>query len=169
LKIGAFWNKLASPKRIPKIFALILGFFLIIGFLVPMSLNVDQLYPKPAPQEQILKGDSIAPYNRGGVPLVSPGIVIAQYPENLKELGMITGFMTPISYYAQKISPFFGTTIYSSPGGLCDEVLYATRGFDTILESSILMMSFIIASWLAINFTMNRKKEDEELNKKEKG
>ena len=44
---------------------------------------------------------------------------------------------------------------------LIDEVLYYTRGFDTILESSILMMAFIIASWLALNFTMNHKNDEE--------
>ena len=46
-----------------------------------------------------------------------------------------------------------------------DEILYYTRGFDTILESSILMMSFIIASWLSINYTMNRKNDKEEIKK----
>ena len=44
-----------------------------------------------------------------------------------------------------------------------DEILYYTRGFDTILESSILMMSFIIASWLSINYTMNRKNDEKEI------
>ena len=57
------------------------------------------------------------------------------------------------------LSPYFGTSICASPGGVIDEILYYTRGFDTILESSILMMAFIIASWLAINFTMDRKEE----------
>lgn len=44
-----------------------------------------------------------------------------------------------------------------------DEILYYTRGFDTILESSILMMSFIIASWLSVNYTMNRKNDESEI------
>ena len=39
------------------------------------------------------------------------------------------------------------------------------RNFDTILESSILMMSFIIASWLSINYTMNRKNDEKEIKK----
>ncbi len=47
--------------------------------------------------------------------------------------------------------------------GLIDEILYYTRGFDTILESSILMMSFIIASWLSMNYTMNRKNDENEI------
>lgn len=63
------------------------------------------------------------------------------------------------------MSPYFGTTIYSSPGGLIDEILYYTRGFDTILESSILMMAFIVASWLAVNYTMDRKNQKENIQK----
>jgi energy-converting hydrogenase A subunit F len=70
--------------------------------------------------------------------------------------------MSPQALLVASLSPYFGTSIYSSPGGLIDEILYYTRGFDTILESSILMMSFIIASWLALNFTINRKKENDE-------
>jgi energy-converting hydrogenase A subunit F len=67
--------------------------------------------------------------------------------------------MTPIAEMLKGISPYFGTSICASPGGVIDEILYYTRGFDTILESSILMMAFIIASWLAINFTMDRKEK----------
>jgi energy-converting hydrogenase A subunit F len=52
---------------------------------------------------------------------------------------------------------YYGTSIYSSPGGLIDEILYYTRGFDTVLESSILMMAFVIASFIALNFTMRRE------------
>ena len=63
------------------------------------------------------------------------------------------------------ISPYFGTSIYSSPGGLIDEILYYTRGFDTVLESSILMMAFIIASWLSVNYTMNRRNDPENIKK----
>ena len=75
----------------------------------------------------------------------------------LEEIDRITSYMSPVALWVSKISPYFGTSIYSSPGGLIDEILYYTRGFDTILESSILMMSFIIASWLSMNYTMNRK------------
>ena len=78
---------------------------------------------------------------------------------------MITGYMSPLAQWISSISPYFGTSIYSSPGGLIDEILYYTRGFDTILESSILMMSFIIASWLSINYTMNRKNDGDEIKK----
>ena len=163
-RIGRLWNALANPDRIPKLFSVILALFLLVGFLVPLSLDVNQLYPRPAPQEQMDAGLSIAPYDRGGEVLGTPGITKAQYPENAKSLGMITAYMSPHALLVQSLSPYFGTSIYSSPGGLIDEILYYTRGFDTILESTILMMSFIIASFLAVNFTMNRKKHEDNSN-----
>ncbi len=165
MKIGRIWNKLADPKNVPRLFAFCLGIILIVGFIVPMALNPDQLYTRPAPQEQIDEGLPIAPYDRGGVILKEPGIIHAQYPENSKELGMITAYMSPLAEWVSSISPYFGTSIYSSPGGLIDEVLYYTRGFDTILESSILMMAFIIASWLTVNYTMNRRDIEKDLKK----
>lgn len=165
MRIGALWNKLADPKNVPRLFAFCLGVILVIGLIVPMALNPDQLYPRPAPQEQVDAGLAIAPYDRGGEVLVTPGAIIPQYSENAASLGMITGYMSPLAQFVSSISPYFGTSIYSSPGGLIDEILYYTRGFDTILESSILMMSFIIASWLSINYTMNRKNEEKEIKK----
>ena len=165
MKIGRIWNKLADPKNVPRLIAFCLGVILIAGFVVPMALNPDQIYTRPAPQDQIDEGLSIAPYDRGGVVLKSPGIINPQYPENARELGMITGYMSPLAEWISSISPYFGTSIYSSPGGLIDEVLYYTRGFDTILESSILMMAFIIASWLAVNYTMNRNDIEKDLKK----
>jgi energy-converting hydrogenase A subunit F len=107
-------------------------------------------------------GDNVAPYDRGGEILISPGITMAQYPQYSEKIGMINSYMSPIADNLRKTSPYFGTSIYSSPGGLIDEILYYTRGFDTILESTILMMSFVIASWLALNFTMKNKDNDEE-------
>lgn len=158
-RIAKLWNKLANPKNIPRLFALILGLLLIAGFLIPIGLESDQLYTRPAPQSQMDAGLAIAPYDRGGEILESPGITEAQYPENSENLGWINSYMTPIAEVLKGISPYFGTSICASPGGVIDEILYYTRGFDTILESSILMMAFIIASWLAINFTMDRKEE----------
>ena len=163
MRIGVLWNTLAEPKNIPRIFAFSLGIILIIGLIVPMALNPDQLYVRPAPQEQIDDGLAIAPYDRGGEVLKEPGEINSQYPENEVNLGMITGYMSPLAQWVSSISPYFGTSIYSSPGGLIDEILYYTRGFDTILESSILMMSFIIASWLSVNYTMNRKNDKNEI------
>ena len=165
MKIGRIWNKLADPKNVPRLFAFCLGVILIAGFVVPMALNPDQIYTRPAPQEQVDEGLAIAPYDRGGEVLKSPGIINPQYPENARELGMITGYMSPLAQWVSSISPYFGTSIYSSPGGLIDEVLYYTRGFDTILESSILMMAFIIASWLAVNYTMGRNDIEKDLKK----
>lgn len=163
--LGKFWNKFAKPKNVPRIFALVLGLLLIAGFLIPTALNPDQIYPRPTPQTQMDAGLSIAPYDRGGEILSAPGITKAQYPENSPSIGWINSYMSPVADAIQKISPYFGTSIYSSPGGLIDEVLYYTRGFDTILESSILMMAFIIASWLAVNFTMDRRNDEEEIKK----
>jgi energy-converting hydrogenase A subunit F len=128
-----------------------------------MELNPDQIYVRPAPQTQIDEGLHLAPYDRGGEILKEPGIIKSQYPDTTPYLGMITSYLSPIARAVSIISPYFGTSIYSSPGGLIDEVLYYTRGFDTILESSILMMAFVIASWLAINFTMNRKNDSESI------
>ena len=169
IRIGRLWNELANPRKIPKLFSVILGLILLLGFLIPMDLNVDQLYPRPAPQLQIEEGLSVAPYDRGGEVLKVPGITRAQYPENSESIGMVNSYMSPQALFVKSISPYFGTSIYSSPGGLIYEILYYTRGFDTILESSILMMSFTIASFLAVNFTMKRKDEnnsnqDEEYN-----
>jgi energy-converting hydrogenase A subunit F len=163
MRIGDLWNKLALPRNVPRLFAFSLGIILIIGLIVPMALNPDQLYVRPAPQEQIDEGLAIAPYDRGGEVMSEPGMIDPQYPENAESLGMITGYMSPLAQWISSISPYFGTSIYSSPGGLIDEILYYTRGFDTILESSILMMAFIIASWLSVNYTMNRKNEEGEI------
>lgn len=165
MRIGVLWNKLANPKNIPRLFAFSLGIILIIGLIVPMALNPDQIYVRPAPQEQADQGLALAPYDRGGEVLTQPGNINSQYPENAAQLGMITGYMSPLAQWISSISPYFGTSIYSSPGGLIDEILYYTRGFDTILESSILMMSFIIASWLSINYTMDRKNDKSEIKK----
>ena len=165
MKISRIWNQLADPKTVPRLFAFCLGVILIVGFVVPMALNPDQIYTRPAPQTQVDDGLAIAPYDRGGEVLKAPGIINPQFPENAKELGMITGYMSPLAQWISSVSPYFGTSIYSSPGGLIDEILYYTRGFDTILESSILMMSFIIASWLSINYTMNRKNDEGEIKK----
>ena len=75
MRIGDLWNKLAEPKNIPRLFAFSLGIILVIGLIVPMALNPDQLYTRPAPQEQVDDGISIAPYDRGGEVLKSPGTI----------------------------------------------------------------------------------------------
>jgi len=155
--IGRFWNSLANPDRIPRLYALILAIVLIAGFFIPIALNEHQLYPRPAPQDQINAVDPLAPYDRGGVPFIERGIVKAQYPQYLPAIGEITAYLSPIASGVRDTTLYYGTSIYSSPGGLIDEILYYTRGFDTVLESSILMMAFVIASWVALNFTMRRE------------
>lgn len=154
--IGRLWNSLANPERIPRLFALILGIVLIAGLFIPLALDNQQLYPRPAPQEQINAQDPLAPYDRGGTPFEERGIVKAQYPQYAPAIGEITAYLSPVAISVKNTTLYYGTSIYSSPGGLIDEILYYTRGFDTVLESSILMMAFVIASWIALNFTMRR-------------
>ncbi len=159
MKLGRIWNSLATPKNIPKVFSIILGLVLLAGFIVPLTYNDHQLYPRPTPQLQISEKDPLAPYNRGGIPLEEPGIVKAQYPQFAPSEGMVTGYLSPIAIGVSNTTLYFGTSIYSSPGGLIDEILYYSRGFDTVLESTILMMAFVIASWVALHFTMRRRED----------
>lgn len=159
-RIGRLWNSLATPKRIPRFYSVILGILLLAGFIVPLTLNDQQLYPRPEPQLQISEKDPLAPYDRGGMPLKEQGIIRSQYPQFSDKAGMVTSYMSPIAIGVSNITPYYGTSIYSSPGGLIDEILYYSRGFDTVLESSILMMAFVVASWVALNFTMRRREEE---------
>ena len=167
--IGRLLNDLANPDNIPRLFSLALGIVLLVGFIVPFALNDHQLYPRPAPQDQVNAGDHFAPYDRGGRTiaqwglngnfLLEPGITKAQYPQFAVNVGKITGYLSPMAIMVSNTTRYYGTSIYSSPGGLIDEILYYTRGFDTILESSILMMAFVVASWVALQFTMRREEE----------
>lgn len=167
---GRILNDLANPDNIPRLFSLLLGIVLIAGLIVPFTLNDHQLYPRPEPQNQINSDDPLAPYNRGGIVFADfglngnfepeTGITKAQYPENSAAIGKITGYLSPMAISVRDTTLYFGTSIYSSPGGLIDEILYYTRGFDTILESSILMMAFVVASWVALHFTMRREEEE---------
>ncbi len=159
MKLGRIWNALATPKRIPRVFSVILGIVLLAGLFVPLVYNDNQLYPRPEPQLQISEQDPFAPYDRGGAPLKAPGIVKAQYPQFAPSEGMVTGYLSPIAIGVSNTTLYYGTSIYSSPGGLIDEILYYSRGFDTVLESSILMMAFVIASWVALHFTMRRRED----------
>ncbi len=167
--IGRLLNDLANPDNIPRLFSLVLGIVLIAGFVVPFALNDHQIYPRPEPQSQINSGDPLAPYNRGGNViadwglngnfLLEPGIIKSQYPQFSSQAGKVTGYLSPMAISVKNTTFYYGTSIYSSPGGLIDEILYYSRGFDTILESSILMMAFVIASWVALQFTMRREEE----------
>ncbi|EHP84532.1 EhaF family protein [Methanotorris formicicus] len=149
-KLSRIWNYLSKPQIVPRIFAVFLALIMIFGLLLPHKLNENQLYPKPTPQSQILK-TPLAPYDRGGVPLEKPADIVSQYPKYEPLLGKITAYLTPIAEWISKKTLYFGTTIVSTPGGILDEILYYTRGFDTILESTILLVSFIIFSWMLMN------------------
>ena len=167
--IGRLLNDLANPDNIPRLFSLVLGIVLIVGFVVPFALNDHQVYPRPEPQSQINSGDPLAPYNRGGTViadfglngnfLLEPGIIKSQYPQYSAQAGKVTGYLSPMAISVKNTTLYYGTSIYSSPGGLIDEILYYSRGFDTILESSILMMAFVVASFIALQFTMRREEE----------
>lgn len=161
MKLGRLWNSLATPKRIPQVFSIILGLVLLAGFVVPMGLNDHQIYPKPEPQLQVNEQDPFAPYDRGGSPLEEPANYKSQYPQFAEKHGFVTSYLSPIAIGVSQTTIYFGTSILASPGGVIDEILYYSRGFDTVLESSIMMIASIIASWVALHFTMRRKEEEE--------
>ena len=57
----------------------------------------------------------------------------------------------PSSYTAEdvvEIQAHAGPVVLRS---ILDEILYYTRGFDTILESTTLLLSFMIFSWIYLN------------------
>lgn len=111
--------------------------------LVPMiGYHEDQLYPKT-----INRSSTLDPYDRGGPPFTQAAIR-DQYPENSPTAGYVTAYLTPFSWFLANTTPYLGTTIVAHPGGILDEILYNTRGFDTVVETSILFTAFAIASFL---------------------
>ncbi len=120
-----------------------IGVIAIISFIaVPIGYEDTQLYPK-----NINTSSSLNPYDRGGEPFARTE-VIAQYPQNSPNLGYVTAYLTPLSALMAVSDLYLGTTIVSHPGGIIDEILYNTRGMDTIVETSILFTAFAIASFL---------------------
>ncbi|MGC9434752.1 MAG: DUF2106 family protein [Methanomicrobiales archaeon] len=109
---------------------------------LPLDYHQDQLYPKTLNPESPLD-----PYDRGGTPFGTT-TVVAQYPGNSPTLGFVTAYLTPVSQTMAAITLHTGTTIVSHPGGIIDEILYNTRGLDTVAETSILLSAFAIASYL---------------------
>lgn len=167
--IGRILNSLAEPEQVPKVFAFAIMVVLIFSLTFSFQLNPQQLYPKPAPQVQLELAKknvdisyNLAPYNRGGTPLDpnNKGTVKSQYQTPYE--GWITAYLTPFSQWLRDISYHFGTTILSHPGGILDEILYYTRGFDTILESTILFVAFTVASWVILNRTEKEREEEGE-------
>ena len=62
--------------------------------------------------------------------------------------GLVTTYLTPFSLYLSETTQHLGTTIVAHPGGIIDEILYNTRGLDTVVEPTILLIAFAIASYL---------------------
>lgn len=116
---------------------------IIVIAMIPMiSYHEDQLYPK-----NINRSSHLDPYERGGAPFTQAHIK-AQYLNNSPSAGYVTTYLTPFSWLLANITPYLGTTIVAHPGGILDEILYNTRGFDTVVETSILFSAFAIASFI---------------------
>lgn len=119
------------------------------------KLNIyegESLYPK-----RLDNDSSLYPYDRGGEPLKENGLVESEYPGHEDSLGWITSYLTPFTTWLSSETHHLGTTIVSHPGGIIDEILYYTRGLDTVFEASILMMAFLLASYL---MKRERRRED---------
>jgi energy-converting hydrogenase A subunit F len=116
--------------------------FLIGILLLPLPYFEDHLYPKT-----IDRNSSLDPYDRGGPPFTQVAIR-DQYPENSPTAGYVTTYLTPFSWFLANTTHHLGTTIVAHPGGIIDEILYNTRGLDTVVEPTILFIAFAIASFL---------------------
>ncbi|WP_042706438.1 DUF2106 family protein [Methanomicrobium mobile] len=137
---------LQNHNNLTAVYALVVIIVAAIGLISiaagEITFEKDQLYPKTINPDSPLN-----PYDRGGSPFV-PADIKAQYPGNFPAIGYITGYLSPFATALIKISPYFGTTIVAHPGGILDEILYATRGLDTIVETSILFVAFTTAMFL---------------------
>ncbi|QYZ78407.1 DUF2106 domain-containing protein [Methanofollis formosanus] len=135
---------LSDYEQLVSVFAAIVVLVAIVGiFTLPeLAYHDDQLYPK-----SIDRTSPLDPYDRGGVPFENT-TVVAQYPENSPYLGYVTAYLTPLTRAMAAITLYTGTTIVSHPGGIIDEILYNTRGLDTVVETTILFVAFAIASYV---------------------
>lgn len=136
---------LSNTDNLPRVYAIAVCIVAIIGLctLPLITYEANQLYPKSVDMTSPL-----SPYDRGGVPFEEPAEIVAQYPENAPAIGFVTAYLTPASKWLADNTLYLGTTIAAHPGGIIDEILYYTRGFDTIVEASILLCAFAIASFL---------------------
>jgi energy-converting hydrogenase A subunit F len=116
--------------------------FVVAIFSLPLPYYEDQLYPKT-----INRSSPLDPYDRGGPPFTQVTIK-DQYPENSPSAGLVTTYLTPFSYFLANTTMHAGTTIVAHPGGILDEILYNTRGLDTVVEPTILFIAFAIAAYL---------------------
>ena len=134
---------ISNYENIMPLFAGACAFLIIIGILLlPIQYNPVQLYPKT-----IDRNSSLDPYDRGGPPFIQVEIG-AQYPDNSPTAGLVTTYLTPFSLFLSQVTLHLGTTIVAHPGGIIDEILYNTRGLDTVVEPTILFIAFAIASYL---------------------
>jgi energy-converting hydrogenase A subunit F len=116
--------------------------FMVSILFLPIQYSENQLYPKT-----IDRNSSLDPYDRGGPPFTQVTIA-AQYPENSPDAGLVTSYLTPFSFLLSQTTKHLGTTIVAHPGGIIDEILYNTRGLDTVVEATILFIAFGIASYI---------------------
>lgn len=134
---------LCNYENIVPLFAGACALIFFAGILLlPLTYEPNQLYPKT-----IDRNSSLDPYDRGGPPFTQVTIV-SQYPENSPTAGLVTSYLTPLSLYLSQMTQHLGTTIVVYPGGIIDEILYNTRGLDTVVEATILFIAFAIASYI---------------------
>ncbi|KAF5086928.1 DUF2106 family protein [Methanospirillum sp. J.3.6.1-F.2.7.3] len=139
-----FSNWMSTYENLVAVYAALGIVVAICGvIMVPMlSYHEDQIYSKT-----INRDSTLDPYDRGGIPFTRVDIK-SQYPDNSPTAGYVTTYLTPFSWFLANNTHFLGTTIVAHPGGILDEILYNTRGLDTVVETSILFTAFAIASFL---------------------
>ena len=134
---------LSSYENLMPLFAGACAILAVIAIIsLPVAYFEDQLYPK-----YIDRNSTLDPYDRGGPPFTMVTIK-SQYPENSPTAGLVTTYLTPFSLFLSEITLHLGTTIVAHPGGILDEILYNTRGLDTVVEPTVLFIAFAIASYL---------------------
>ncbi|MBP2132344.1 energy-converting hydrogenase A subunit F [Methanomicrobium sp. W14] len=135
---------LQNQNNLVRVYSILVIIVVLIGIAALPSVSYDnnQLYPK-----SIDINNPLNPYDRGGQPFEKTEVK-AQYPQNSEYLGYVTAYLTPLSLFIAQNTLYAGTTIVSHPGGIIDEILYYTRGLDTIVETSILFTAFAIAMFL---------------------
>jgi energy-converting hydrogenase A subunit F len=141
--IGRISRFLSDFDNLMPVFAGGCALLFVLGILLlPLPYSEEQLYPKT-----INRASSLDPYDRGGPPFTQANITM-QYPENSPYAGYVTTYLTPFSWWLATTTLHLGTTIVAHPGGILDEILYNTRGLDTVVEPTILFIAFAIGSYL---------------------
>jgi len=141
--IGRISRFLQNFDNLMPVFAGACALLFVAGILLlPLPYAEKQLYPKT-----INRSSSLDPYDRGGPPFTQASIGM-QYPENSPTAGYVTTYLTPFSWWLADTTLHAGTTIVAHPGGILDEILYNTRGLDTVVEPTILFIAFAIGSYL---------------------